>query len=895
MSHSLRQVSLAAAILAASMGAHAQNAQPQQLERIEITGSAIKRSIADEGALPISVIKAEELRQSGVTSVEQIIDLLASSQSSNTGSNSIGSSTGGAAYANLRGLGTNKTLVLLNGRRMTAFAFGATAVDLNSIPFAVIDRVEVLRDGASAVYGTDAIGGVINFITKTNYRGGQIVLEATRPQDDGGKKEGGSVTIGFGDLDKDRINFWASYDQRRQQRVRALDREFARTGIIPSRGVSGSSGTTFPGNFTQGSTFSGNPTAPTCQPPLSLVSPTNAANCIFDFSSTIDIIPDTKQDTLAGRFTFKLSDDHQFSLEGNQTVNDNISRIAPDPVTGITMQPSNPFFPSTYPGINLTQPISVGWRMVPAGSRTNGAHAEAQRVVADLSGVIAGWDYKVGALYSRSTANDAAVDGYVNAPFVRAQVAAGNLNPFGEATPAQLAVIQQAKRAGVFANALGTTKSVDARVSKEIFDLPGGRAAIAVAGEFRKEFYKNDTNDAVVLAIPSAGRSPNHVGGEREVKAIGVELLLPVHKMVEVQLALRTDDYSDAGRTTNPKIGLRFQPMKELAFRGSYNTGFRAPALDDLYAPKSVTFTSGAKNDPVLCDANGNPIVALGGIGSRDCRQQPQVQNGGDANLRPEKSKTFTLGAVFEPTKALTVAVDYWNIKLRDQIDVLPVDTLLANSTRYADRIVRCNQLPVSEQANLQRCSGLWVNGPAIAYLITHNENIGRIKTDGLDLSAAYSQGLGGWGNLSLAYEATYVHKYEYQTSPEDKFKSRLAYYNDNSVVFRWKHNISAAWAMNNWGARLAVRHQSGYRDQNDATTVVGGPSFYGNVDSYTLVDLSGTYKFNKATSLTLGVKNLFDTDPPFSNQSTRSQRGFDPRYTDPLGRAFFLRAAYGF
>ena len=158
-------------------------------------------ALADEGALPISVIKAEELRQSGVTSVEQIIDLLASSQSSNTGSNSIGSSTGGAAYANLRGLGTNKTLVLLNGRRMTAFAFGATAVDLNSIPFAVIDRVEVLRDGASAVYGTDAIGGVINFITKTNYRGGQIVLEATRPQDDGGKKEGGSVTIGFGDLD----------------------------------------------------------------------------------------------------------------------------------------------------------------------------------------------------------------------------------------------------------------------------------------------------------------------------------------------------------------------------------------------------------------------------------------------------------------------------------------------------------------------------------------------------------------------------------------------------------------------------------------------------------------------------------------------------------------------
>ncbi|WP_377159125.1 TonB-dependent receptor plug domain-containing protein [Roseateles sp. UC29_93] len=193
-SHQLRRVCIATAIAAASIGA-AQAQSATQLERIEITGSAIKRSIADEGALPISIIKAEELRQSGVTSVEQIIDLLASSQSSSTGSNSIGSSTGGAAYANLRGLGTNKTLVLLNGRRMTAFAFGATAVDLNSIPFAVIDRVEVLRDGASAVYGTDAIGGVINFITKTSYRGGQVVV-GSDPSQRGRRQEGRRVRHG---------------------------------------------------------------------------------------------------------------------------------------------------------------------------------------------------------------------------------------------------------------------------------------------------------------------------------------------------------------------------------------------------------------------------------------------------------------------------------------------------------------------------------------------------------------------------------------------------------------------------------------------------------------------------------------------------------------------------
>src|SRR5262249_47975767 len=139
---------------------------------------------------------------------------------------------------------------------------------------------------------------------------------------------------------------------------------------------------------------------------------------------------------------------------------------------------------------------------------------------------------------------------------------------------------------------------------------------------------------------------------------IGVELLLPLHKMVEVQLAVRRDDYSDAGATTNPKVGIRFQPMKELALRGSYNTGFRAPGLDDLYAPQTVTFSSGAKNDPLLGDGQGNPIN--GGVKSRDCQSQPQVQNGGNPNLKPEKSKTFTAGFVVEPIKALTVSVDYW-------------------------------------------------------------------------------------------------------------------------------------------------------------------------------------------------------------------------------------------
>jgi len=315
----------------------------QTLERVEITGSAIRRTINDEGALPITVIKVDDLRQSGVNSVEGIIELLSASQSSAPASNSICSSTGGATYANLRALGANKTLVLLNGRRMTAFAFGANAVDLNSIPFAAIERVEVLRDGASAVYGTDAIGGVINFITRNDYQGFEVKAVSGMNGHREFQKGGVSGTFGFGDLEKDSFNFWGSFDTRRQQRVRALDREFSKTGIIPSRGVNGNSGTTFPGNFAQNSTIgTANLTAPNCQPPLSLVNPSNNKACVFDFSSTIDIIPDVKQNTITGRAALKLAANHVLTFEGLATENKNISRVAPDPVTGITIQPTNP-------------------------------------------------------------------------------------------------------------------------------------------------------------------------------------------------------------------------------------------------------------------------------------------------------------------------------------------------------------------------------------------------------------------------------------------------------------------------------------------------------------------------------------------------------------------------
>jgi iron complex outermembrane receptor protein len=473
-------------------------------------------------------------------------------------------------------------------------------------------------------------------------------------------------------------------------------------------------------------------------------------------------------------------------------------------------------------------------------------------------------------------------------------VAAGRLNPFADATPAQLAVIEQAKRRGTFAVAEGTTKGLDFRASRDLFAMGGGQAAMSVGAEFRQEFYRNDSNDDVVLAIPSAGRSVNHVKGDRRVTALSGELLLPVTKSIEVSLAVRSDDYSDAGRSTNPKIGLRFQPMQGLLMRGSYNTGFKAPTLDDLYAPQTVTFASGASNDPLLCPG-GKVNTAAGGVTSRDCANQTQIQQGGNPNLKPEKSKTASLGLVVEPARGLVLSADYFNIKLTNQINALPWQSIIADPALYAGKYVRCKELSAAVQANLNRCGADNLNSNAIAYLIALSDNLGKVNTSGVDFSASYQTAIGTLGNFAFNWDGTWIKSYKYQLSPTDPLKENVGAYVDGSPVFRWQHTVSLGWSKGDLSARLGIRNKTGYTDMNSPATVVGGPSFYQDVKSYTLVDVSVTARPTKKLSLTAGIKNLLDTDPPFSNQSDRSQRGYDPRYTDPMGRTLFVRGSYTF
>jgi iron complex outermembrane recepter protein len=524
---------------------------------------------------------------------------------------------------------------------------------------------------------------------------------------------------------------------------------------------------------------------------------------------------------------------------------------------------------------------------VPAGQRENTANTVGERLVADVSGAIAGWDYRGGIFWTQSKGDDGPTNGYVDKAKIQAGVTSGLLNPFGAQTQAGLDAIEAAKVKATGQLAKGSTQGIDLRGSREVFNMAGGAAAISVGAEFRKEKYKNDTVDEVVLAVPSLGRDPYHVAGSRNVSALSAEMILPVSKALEVQLAARYDRYSDFGGTFNPKIGFLFKPLSTVFVRGSYNTGFRAPALDELYGPQSATFTSDAYDDPLLCPGG---VVAAGGVESRDCGQQPQALTGGNLNLKPEKSKTFAIGVGFEPTKNLVLTLDYWNINLKDQISPFPEQAIFEDPTRYASRFVRCRQLSAAQQVNFDRCQNEFAGSNALAYVVALSDNLGGVKTNGVDISASYGWTAGSVGNFNASLNSTFVNKYDYQRTSTDPFVANVGRYVDASPVFRWQHVLGLGWSRGPWSTQLNIRNKSGYTDQNDVE-----PGFENTVKTYTLVDASLTWTGFKNLALTFGVKNLADTDPPFSNQGSTFQKGYDPRYTDAVGRTFTVRAAYSF
>jgi iron complex outermembrane receptor protein len=886
---------ITSAVLAlAATSALAQDAQ--KLERIEITGSSIKR-IDAETAVPLTVITRESIDKSGASNVQELVDRLSSN---NGGGRSLGESIGDSAAtgqtgASLRGLGRERTLVLLNGRRLAIYPFAGAGVDLNAIPLAAIERIEILRDGASSTYGSDAIGGVINFITRKDFRGGEVTAGYEQPQDKGGTIVSAQGGIGFGDLAKDKFNILGTFSFQEYDVVRAADREFAKTGNRPDIGVVKSSGNTFPANAYNAQTGAYIPGVagfPNCKPPDSFP---GGANCRYDYTSKIDIIPASTRIGGLVRGTAELSADHQLFAELSYSKNEITlgSSQTPSSTTGrddYLYPAGGKYYPTAAVDASSSKgyrgDLVIAWRMVDGGQRLTSVTNSMTRALVGAEGVLAGWDYKLGLMKATSKASEDFLTGNFSDTQLVRVLKTGNVNPFGPNDAAGLALLKQAELSGNNRASKTTLNAFDLSASRELFAMAGGNAAVAAGLDIRKEEYLDGYSDIAGSGdIVGGSGNAGKVRGERKTTGLYAELNLPVIKNLELNAAVRADRYSGAKgesrdgafsspnlSSTSPKFSLRWTPMKELLVRASVGKGFRAPALDNLYAPSAGTNTGGNFTDPYYNTLKGCAQFP----DPNYCDTQLTVINNSNRNLKPEKSKTATIGMVFEPIKDLSLEVGYFDIKITDGIKALSGDDILkdwfshqtgatTSSSVYANRLVKNAQGYLDHvEASL--------------------ENVGQAKVSGFDMSAKYRIRT-DLGSFTPAWEGTLVTKSSETNVVTGDVEDTLGKYLRGGPVVRFKQNYSVDWDANAWAAGVRYFRQSGYRDYDEVR----------HVPHYDLWSLQGQYKGVKNLTLTAGILNLLDKKPPTTTQEDYFQVGFDPTYADVKGRSFYLRANYKF
>lgn len=925
----------------------------EALQRVEITGSSIKR-IAKEGSLPVQIITADDLQRQGIVTAEQVIDSLSGNGNGmdNLASNAdvgAGSARGnnGLSAANLRNQGASSTLVLLNGRRVAVHGLSGGVVDLNSIPMAAVDRIEILKDGASAIYGTDAIGGVINFILKKNYKGVQVGAFTDRTQHGGADVDRINLTAGFGDLDADKFNVLLAVNRSQSTALRGDQRDFVNT-FQPNRGLSvdtrgtpyatvfaisslhnalsrdninstgRSTGPTLPGGGTQ--TYNGInvlnlPGGAGCNSidgmdaydAVLWASPAAKYGCAWDTGRAAVLQQPLTTTSGVLRGTWRLGE-HQVYGEVVAAQSEAAKTFSANQISSSTSSTS-PFYNLAYPSTgasynevfnllvktfpqleaNRGKPLAMRWRCLPCGSRQIDTSSDTARFMVGADGPLPwlrGWDYKLGVSTAESNSSSVLGNGYFYGKEFAALINTGVLNPFSMTqTPEAMAALKAVSANGAtLYGGTATLTQFDASTTGPLFKLPAGDVMAAIGVDARTEKFRfngNETDAATQARIFNAPFDSVNTLAEvkRDIRAVFGEVLVPVTKRIELTAAVRHDDYTGFGGTTNPKVSMRFTPVDEFLVRGSYSTGFRVPTFSQLFFGVTQSPYSGKDMvDPAKC-ATGKVDTTKPGCESIT----PTILFGGKPDLGPEKSKQWTAGFVWAPTADTSIGADWWSINKTGTIQSLSLTTLLANSTLFPQNFLR------DGSGALVAIDQRWVNA-------------GETVTSGVDINAQGSFKLGG-AKLDLALEGTLLTEKKSRLLVNVPFgASEVGTFNrGGDVGLEWKHTLTGTYTRGNWKATLVQIYRSGYKDAmlpGVANGSIVPPDWKADVAAYTLYNVSLRYTGFKNWTVTGGIKNLFDTEPPFSvayDGNTGAGSSWDPRVANPRGRSFTLDVRYAF
>ena len=929
--------------------------EARELDRIEVTGSRIKKAEI-EGQTPVTTLTREDIARTGLTSVGDIVQQITGAGSSlNTRFNSSGnfgfppdgSGVGaGSATVSLRHLEAKRTLVLVDGIRWVneASASGVSAAtDLNTIPVSIIERIEVLEDGASSIYGSDAIGGVVNIITRRDYDGASASVYWGDFDAAGGETKAGELSFGG---TGDRHSFFLSASYNEQDGVDATEYEHASVPV-PGTGLSLASSATPQGRFIfvdpstgteydittpNGQLFPNGPAFPGDFIPFSTPSR-------FNFALDQLLLTPNERKSVFGQARFDVSDNVSWYVRTLYNQRESLNRAAPEPIflgpgfsTGnpytdfIVISADNPYNPFGFDldardGGNL---IGVGRRPVEGGPRRFYQDVDTWYFGTGLEGA---WDigsrtflWDVNYVRSSNQADQTNFGSYNARRIALAlgPVAACNADPqcvpldifsgVGSITPAMLNYIQPVIRDSSENN----LQILSANITGDLFQMPAGALAFAAGVEHRKLDGRYDP-DALTVAGEYNGVPSTPTQGSYDVDEFYTELSVPIYaasetNKLDLSLAGRYSDYSTFGGETTGKLGVRWQLSDQFLLRSTFAEGFRAPSIGELFGLQSRF--DATISDPCMIEVDGTPAdpafrancQTLGvAEGTQELQQQYSVITGGNPLLEPENADSFSAGFVFSPAFAaetawserLDVEVTYYKHEIEGAIRAFDPQTAVDLCVETLDPAL-CGLVIRGQGGYIQRVEA-------------QLENLGEIETDGFDVDLFWTLPAMDWGQLRLTWQNSFVNDYEAVSAGGVRQPQGPGIETNDSAIPEWTSNASLEWTYGDFFASWTARHISDLTEQcNDAAAfpvcrdpiledgeVVGGTNRLGSTTFHDM-QMGWRAPWFEGTQLSLGVNNAFSKDPPICLSC--SLNGYDASaYDVPAGRFMYAKAEVKF
>lgn len=837
-----------AAIAAATPAFAADEAAGEEEEqRIEVTGSRIKRTDV-EGSLPVVTIDREAIDLSGQTSVA---DLLRNTTFNSFGSFRpvSGSSNQASAEVSLRGLGSGRTLVLIDGRRVAKSPQGGgSAADLNSLPLAAVERVEILTDGASSVYGSDAIGGVINVITRKDFDGMSFRYGKGEPDLEGGETEEGSITFGTSS-DRGRILAGLSFNSRGP--VFDADRDWSKS--FPGDTLGTSINLSPYGNSYYNLVTDQIEPVPGCEnlPAMYLVeddigpfgNTTGGMMCAYDYTTIAMQEAESENESLFVNGEFEINED--WSVYANLTVarSESFGRYAPAPDALL--------LPASSPNNTLGVPAFILHRYAALGPRDNFTDALSLDRVVGFTGDVGGTELDFGLRVNEYNYKEFGRN-YLVRTTARAYLADGTydiFDPYGNDESVLNAMKATITREGIF-----KTKEIYATATRDLFEMGAGTVTGLIGVESRNEKF-TDQYDSLQEAGQIGGSAGNSAGGDRDVDSVFFEMIVPILDNLEMNVAGRRDKYSDYGSDFSPKVSFRFQPIEEVTLRASYGEGFRAPELSILTQKES--FSADFAQDFVRCEQqNQDPCPTL----------QYDTYYSANAGLQSEQSKQYSLGVAFQPVDWFNGSIDFYNIELEDTISQFSAQDLIN-----------------MEYRGFAAPPGLGVirsNTGTIVRINAGYGNAGTLETDGFDLNLAFTSDLGGVATMRNNFQLSWVNSYEVTNSVGQVDDLVGA---PGAPEFRFI--LANQWSIDDFTIAWNINHI-------DETYRLEVGDDLPKVDAWTTHDIQVSWAAPWNGEIVVGARNVTDEMPPLNEFSDRN---YDVTLYDGYGVTPYIRYTQNF